>query len=295
MYYQPNTKVFLNGSFLPATEATTGLYSQTLHYGYGVFEGIRSYHTPHGTSIFKVKEHYERLIYSASKVHIHVPYTVEELTSITYKLLKENNLSDAYIRPLVYCGPNMSLTEGNEINIFICAWEWGKYLGSELLDIGVSSYQRPNPHSCHVEAKVTGHYINSILATCEARSKGYNDALLLDPNGFVAEGSGANFFYEKNGILYTPPKGNILPGITRATMFELCQELGFTLKEKLFTPEDVFNADGAFFTGTAVEVTGLNSLNNIPFVKKWEDTLGARLAKKYKELVTLTEERNVLI
>ena len=156
----------------------------------------------------------------------------------------------------------------------------------------VSSYQRPNPKSCHVEAKVTGHYVNSILATTEAKQKGFDEALLLDANGNVAEGPGANFFFEKNETLYTSPLGNILPGITRATMFELCNDLGIKLVEKYFTPEEVKGTDSAFFTGTAAEVAGIASLDKVPFKLKWEDSLGAILQAKYTRRVAFNEYGN---
>lgn len=289
MYYNEDTTVFLNGKWLKAKDAKTDLYAQTLHYGNGVFEGIRSYNTEDGVKIFKAKEHYERLLYSANKMHIKLNYTSDQLIDLTYELLEKNNLKDAYIRPLVYLGANMSLQPTDEVNVFLCAWEWGKYLGSDLLNIMTSSYQRPNPKSCHVDAKVVGHYTNSILATTEAKQKGFDEALLLDANGNVAEGPGANFFYEKDGVLYTSPLGNILPGITRATVLELAKELKFEVVEKYFTPEEVKGADGAFFTGTAAEVAGIGSLDGINFKLKWEDTMGYVLANMYKQRVAFRE------
>jgi branched-chain amino acid aminotransferase len=267
-------------------------YVQTMHYGSGAFEGIRSYETPDGTRIFKSEEHYKRLLYSAEKMYLKVNYSVDELTSLTYQLLKKNNLGNAYIRPLIFAGANMSLTPTDEVHVMLCAWEWGKYLGDKLLDVTISSYERPNPKSCHVDAKVTGHYVNSILATTEAKQKGFDEALLLDAHGNVAEGPGANFFFEKDEVLYTSPLGNILPGITRATMFELCDELGFKLVEKYFTPEEVKGADSAFFTGTAAEVAGIASLDRVPFKLKWEDSLGAILQAKYTRRVAFNEYGN---
>jgi branched-chain amino acid aminotransferase len=292
MYYNDNTVVFFDGEWLKAKDLMVSPYVQVMHYGSGVFEGIRSYATPDGTRIFKAKEHYERLLYSAEKMHLKLNFSAEALTRLTYELLEKNNLGDAYIRPLVFAGANMSLTPTDEVHVFLCAWEWGKYLGNKMLNVMTSSYQRPNPKSCHVEAKVTGHYVNSILATTEAKQKGFDEALLLDANGNVAEGPGANFFFEKDEVLYTSPLGNILPGITRATMFELCNELGFKLVEKYFTPEDVKGADSAFFTGTAAEVAGIASLDNVPFKLKWEDSLGSVLQAKYTRRVAFNEYGN---
>ena len=295
MYYNENTIVFFNGEWLKAKDLMVSPYVQALHYGTGVFEGIQSYETPEGTVIFKSDQHYKRLIYSAEKMHLKVNYSSKELTQLTYQLLRKNNLGNSYIRPLVISGTNMFLTPSSEVHVMLCAWEWGKLLGSKLLDVMTSSYQRPNPKSCHVDAKVTGHYVNSILATTEAKNKGFDEALLLDANGYVAEGPGANFFYEKDDVLYTSPLGNILPGITRATIFELCKEHGFKLVEKYFTPEEVKGADSAFFTGTAVEVTGIASLDKTPFKLNWEDSLGAILQKKYIRQVAFNEYGNYSI
>ncbi len=211
--------------------------------------------------------------------------SVEELTETSYQLLSRNNLKDAYIRPLVYLNANMKLEPVGKSNLFICAWEWGRYLGSGLLDVMISSYQRPNPKSCHVEAKVTGHYINSILATTEAKQKDFDEALLLDMHGFVAEGPGANFFYEHDGIVYTCPLGNILAGITRQTILELMSDMKIPFEERLFTAEEVKGTDGAFFTGTAAEVAGICSLDNFPFRLPWEETIGYKLSQAYKNLV----------
>ena len=292
MYYNDNTVVFFNGEWVKAKDLMVSPYVQVMHYGSGVFEGIRSYATPDGTRFFKSDEHYKRLLYSAEKMYLKVNYTAEDFTQLTYQLLEKNNLSNAYIRPLIFAGANMSLTPTDEVHVMLCAWEWGKYLGDKLLDVTVSSYERPNPKSCHVDAKVTGHYVNSILATTEAKNKGFDEALLLDANGNVAEGPGANFFFEKDEVLYTSPLGNILPGITRATMFELCDELGFKLVEKYFTPQEVKGADSAFFTGTAAEVAGIASLDKVPFKLNWEDSMGAVLQAKYARRVAFNEYGN---
>jgi branched-chain amino acid aminotransferase len=282
MYYTKDTTLYLNGKFIKAVDATTDLYSQTLHYGYGVFEGIRAYNTANGTKIYKAVEHFERLRNSAESVNIPFSYDTDELIQVTYQVLKKNNLSDAYIRPLVYCSPNMSLTQPKEVYLMICAWEWGRYLGDNLLKLCLSSYQRPNPNSVKVEAKVTGHYVNSILATSEAKVRGYDEALMLDMNGHVAEAPGANFFFEKDNILYTPPLGHILPGITRQTVINICRELEIPVKEKSFKPEELEDADSAFLCGTAAEIVGVESIDAKPFRKKWSDSIGAVIQEAYK-------------
>ena len=285
MYFNDDTIIFLDGQYVKASEAGVNLYNQTMHYGNGVFEGIRSYETEEGTKIFKAKEHYDRLHYSAEKMHIKLNYTVEELEQISYEVLKRNNLTDAYLRPLVYLGPNMSLQPVEEVHVVIMAWEWGKYLGDKMLRLGLSSFQRPNPKSCHVEAKVVGHYTNSILATTEAKHNGYDEALLTDMNGYIAEGPGANFFMEKDGKLFTAPLGNILAGITRATVIELAQKLNIPMEEKFFTPEDIKTADAAFFCGTAAEVIGIESLDDYTFPLNWKDSKGAIIQRNYMNLV----------
>ncbi len=285
MYYNNDTVLFLDGKFLKAKDATTDLFSQTLHYGYGTFEGIRSYNTVHGVKIFKAHEHFERLKRSCALVGIPFHYGAEELTQISYQVLEKNNLTDAYLRPLVFCSPNMSLTAPKEVSVMITAWEWGKYLGDQLLRVCISSYQRPNPKSVKVEAKVCGHYVNSILATTEAKQRGFDEALMLDGSGFVAEGPGANFFFEKEGVLYTPPLGNILPGITRATVLEICRELDIPVEERFLRPEELFEGDSAFFCGTAAEVIGIESIEGQSFQKPWKKSLGAIVQEAYKCIV----------
>ena len=289
MYYNNSTVLFLDGEWKKAKDSQTNLYSQTLHYGAGVFEGIRSYKTESGTQIFKAKEHYKRLHYSAEKMHINLRYSVTELTELTYQLLEKNKLDNAYIRPLVYLGENMQLQPTDNVHVMLCAWEWGRFLGDSPLKLMTSSFQRPNPKSCFVEAKVTGHYTNSILATTEAKQKGFDEALLLDMNGNVAEGPGANFFFEKNEKLFTAPLGNILAGITRQTIFELAKEMGIEVMEKFFTPEEVYKADGAFFTGTATEVAAIGSLDKHKFNLPWEETVGYELAAAYQNRVQKNE------
>ncbi len=285
MYFNEQTTIYLNGDFVKANEATTDLYSQTLHYGYGVFEGLRSYKTENGVRVFKIKEHYERLKNSCDLINIPFEYDIDDLINQTYKLLEINNFEDAYIRPLVFCGPNMNLTKPNSVSLMICSWQWGAYLGDNLLNVSVSSFSRPHPKSTKIEAKVCGHYVNSILAASEAKAKGFDEAILLDTEGFLAEGPGSNLFFEKNGKLHTPKTGNILPGITRATVMEIGKKLDIEIIEGKFVPEDLAAADGAFLCGTAAEIIGLKAFENNPFNKEWNETLGKKLQTAYKNLV----------
>jgi len=295
MYYNSKTLVFLNGEWQHAENAQTSLYGQTLHYGNGVFEGIRAYKNDVGFNIFKAHEHYERLHKSADLMHIKIPYSVEELVSISYELLDRNNLTDAYIRPLVYLGANMALQPTEEVNVFICAWKWEKYLGHEPIRAKISSYQRLHPASNHVEAKVVGHYTNSILATTEAKKLGYDEAILLDHTQHVSEGSGANIFIEKNGELYTPSRGNILPGITRQTVLEICKDHGIKVTEKPISRAQLLEADTAFFTGTAAEIAPIAQVNETVFPLSWEDSIGQSIYHIYRQKVLFNDLQNQTI
>ena len=253
-YYNSNTIIYLDGKFDKAINSSTDLYGQSLHYGYAAFEGIRAYKTHNGNRIFKAAAHFDRLERSCQLANIPFPWDKQELIVATYKLLQLNKLKDAYIRPLVFCHPNMKLNEPSGVSILICAWEWDAYSGSKLLNLGISKYERPNPKSTPMEAKLSGNYVNSILATTAAKAAGFDEALLLDMNGLVAEASGANIFIEKDGKLYTPKTGNILPGITRTTVKELCHVLDIECIEKDITVSELKNADGAFLCGTATEI-----------------------------------------
>lgn len=286
MYYDESTVIYLNGAIVKAAEAKTDFYSQTFHYGYGAFEGIRSYRTASGnTKIFKEVEHYERLRNSSKALNLPFTWNLEELIGATYEVLRLNRLQDAYIRPVVYAPANMSFNPNSESFIVIETWQMQPFLGEKLLKVMTSSFERPNPKGFKIHAKATGHYVNSILASQEAKSKGFDEALLNDMNGFIAEGPGANVFFEKQGVLYTPQLGNILPGITRATVVEICEAMDLPVVEKQVRTADILGADSAFFCGTAAEVIGMESLDQVPFSKKWSDSLGNRIQKAYKNLV----------
>ncbi|HMH24207.1 MAG TPA: branched-chain-amino-acid transaminase [Puia sp.] len=286
-YYNENTILWLDGEFVKAAEAKTDLYGQSMHYGYAVFEGIRAYRTASGaTRIFKADEHFERLRLSALALNLPYEYAAADLIAATYRLLEKNNLQDAYIRPLVYAPANMTFSLNDHSHTAIEVWEMAPFLGDKLLRIMTSSFQRPNPKGFRIEAKATGHYVNSILASQEAKANGYDEALLSDMNGFVAEGPGANVFFEKDGKLFTPSTGNILPGITRATVLELCRELDIPVEEKLFTTKEAKAADSAFYCGTAAEVIGWASLDDSSFPKPWNESLGRVIQQAYMARVT---------
>jgi branched-chain amino acid aminotransferase len=285
-YYNENTVLFLNGAFVKAVDAKMDLYSQSLHYGYSVFEGIRSYKTDDGsTKIFKATEHFDRFKISAQAINLPYTYNTQDLIAQTYKLLELNNLGDAYIRPVVYAPANMSFTQNTESFIFIQAWEMGPFLGDKRIRVMTSSFQRPNPKGFKIHAKAAGHYVNSIMASQEAKAAGYDEALLLDMHDHVAEAPGANVFFEKDGTLYTPSLGNILPGITRATVLELSASHGIPVLETSFGIDAIKGADAAFFCGTAAEVIGLESIDDVPFTKNWDDTASKKIQSAYQKLV----------
>jgi branched-chain amino acid aminotransferase len=294
-YYNDKTILFLNGEFVKASEAKMDLYSQSLHYGYSVFEGIRSYKTVSGeTRIFKAVEHFDRLKRSADALNMPYHWTSEELIDATYEVLKRNNLQDAYIRPVVFAPANMSFVKNTTSFITIETWEMQPFLGEKLIRVMTSSFQRPNPKGFKVQAKAGGHYVNSILASQEAKAQGYDEALLNDINDFVAEGPGANIFFEKDRKLFTPPAGNILTGITRATVLEICRELGITVEEKLFTTDELKQADAVFYCGTAAEVIGWESLDDVKFPKPWNETVSRTIQDAYKHRVIEKEYKPAL-
>ncbi len=285
-YYNEKTVIYWNGEFVKAIEAKMDLYSQSLHYGYSVFEGIRSYKTVTGeTKIFKEIEHYDRLRKSAEALNMPYHWSTEQLINATYEVLKKNNLQDAYIRPVVYAPANMKFDINEKSFIVIEAWPMQPFLGEKLLRVMTSSFQRPNPKGFKIHAKAAGHYVNSLMASQEAKANGYDEALLLDMNNYVAEAPGANFFYEKDGCLYTPALGNILPGITRATIIDLCNELNISVEEKFFTVDELKEADAAFFCGTGAEVIGFESLDDYTFPLKWNASISRKIQIAYKNLV----------
>ncbi|HSC53199.1 MAG TPA: branched-chain-amino-acid transaminase [Phnomibacter sp.] len=285
-YFNDNSIIFHNGHLVKAKDARIDLYSQTMHYGYGVFEGIRSYKTVKGnTAIFKPIEHFERLHASAQALGLPYSWSVNELIEATYSVLRTNEMQDAYIRPLVYAPANMSFNPNSESYITIQAWPMEPFLGEKLLNVFISDFERPNPKAFPIQAKACGHYVNSILASQQAKAKGFDEALLIDREGNIAEGPGANIFLQVNGKLVTPALGNILSGITRATVLELCRGLQIQVEERVIHPSEIEKAESAFFCGTAAEVIGIQKINQHAFTLPWNQSLGYTIQQAYKALV----------
>jgi branched-chain amino acid aminotransferase len=295
MYYTKESVFFIDGNWKNASDARIDLLNQTLHYGYGAFEGIRAYQSPTGMSLFKATEHYNRLLNSVATLQLQIPYTAAELVEITHNLLVKNNLRNAYIRPLVFMGPNMRLTLRDKPRLLIAAWEWGTLLGKEEVNLVISSYQRPDPKSLPASAKLIGNYTNSILAGHEARQKGADEALMLDTEGNISQAPGSNFFLEKEGVLYTAPEGNILPGITRSSIMDFAKELNFDVREQPIPVEMIHEADSAFLTGTATEIVGVKSIEGIKMKSKWEDSMGYVLAAVYQHRIKRDEHEGLTI
>ena len=288
LYHNDKSILFFNGEFKHVKDFRISPFNQTLHYGYSAFDGLRAYVGMQGTHIFKARSHFERLTNSAVKLNINMPYSVPELVNYAYELLERNNLREAYIRSMVFMDKNMTLwaIDADKPNFLMTCWKWNRYYQSNHLKVLVSSWRRPHPRTMPVDTKVTGNYVNSILATREAHQKGYDDALLLDVEGYIATGPGASFFMEKNEQLIVPPLTNIFPSITRATLIDIAKQMGVEVIEKQFGVEDVIEADGAFFTGTATEVAGIESINGHKLKLNWEDTIGHLLHNRYKRIVS---------
>lgn len=294
-YYNQDTYIYLDGEFVKANLAGIDLFGQSLHYGYGCFEGLRAHNTHHGTRIFKAEQHFQRLSNSCQSISLPYTWDNNELIQKTYELLELNNLRSAYIRPLVLSGPNMHLTSATSAKIMIAAWEWGPYLGHDLLRVCISKVQRPNPKSFRIEAKISGQYVNSILASSEAIKQGYDEALLIDNDGYVAQASSENIFIEKNGKIYTPPLGSIFPGITRQTVIGICRKFQIDVVEKNLTVKDIHEADSAFLCGTAAGIIGIKEVDQIVYKEDWQHTIGASIQRTYKKLVLEEENYEVII
>jgi len=264
-------KIWMDGQLVDWRDAKIHVLSHTLHYGCGAFEGVRAYNTVNGTAVFRLREHTERLFNSAKILRMTIPHSFEQVMDAQREVVRANRLESCYIRPLVWIGDEKLgvSPKGNTIHVMIAAWPWGAYLGEEGIKRGirvkVSSYTRHHVNITMTQAKAVSNYSNSILANMEALDDGYDEALLLDASGFVSEGAGENLFIVRKGAVYTPDlSAGALNGITRDTVFNICQDLGLKLVEKRITRDEVYISDEAFFTGTAAEVTPIRELDRVP-------------------------------
>jgi branched-chain amino acid aminotransferase len=263
-------KIWMDGELVDWRDAKIHVLTHTLHYGCGAFEGVRAYHTASGPAIFRLREHTERLFNSAKILRMKIPFALEAVMQAQAAVVKANGLNSGYLRPLVWLGSEKLgvSPKGNRVHLMVAAWAWGAYLGEEGMKRGIrvktSSYTRHHVNITMTQSKTVSNYTNSILANMEATDDGYDEALLLDASGFVSEGAGENLFIIKNGVVYTPDlSAGALNGITRNTIFHICEDLGLKLVEKRITRDEVYISDEAFFTGTAAEVTPIRELDRI--------------------------------
>ena len=283
--------IWFDGELVPWREAKVHVLTHTLHYGMGVFEGVRAYHAEQGTSIFRLQDHTNRLFRSAHILGMPMPYSKEELNKAQLDVVAQNKLDSAYLRPMCFYGSEgMGLRADNlKVHTIVAAWEWGAYLGKEGMEKGIrirtSSFTRHHVNITMCKAKANGNYMNSMMALQEALRDGYDEALLLDVDGFVAEGSGENIFIVRNGIIYTPDLTSALEGITRDTIVTLAQEFGYEIREKRITRDEVYVADEAFFTGTAAEVTPIRELDGRQIGSGVRGPVTEKLQTKYFDLV----------
>jgi branched-chain amino acid aminotransferase len=260
--------IWFDGKLVPWRDANIHVLTHSLHYGMAVFEGVRAYQTEAGTAIFRLKEHTKRLMNSAKIFQMNVPFTEEELTNAQLDVVRSNKLTSCYLRPIIWIGSEKLgvSAKNNTVHASVAAWTWGAYLGEDGLNKGIrvkiSSYSRHHVNVSLVRAKASGYYINSILANQEVTAHGYDEALLLDTDGYVSEGSGENFFIVRNGILFTPDLASCLDGITRDAIMTIAKDLGIEVREKRITRDEVYTADEAFFTGTAAEVTPIREVDD---------------------------------
>lgn len=283
--------IWFDGTMVPWRDARVHVLTHTLHYGLGVFEGVRAYQTSEGPAIFRLQAHTDRLFNSAKILNMKIPFSKDEVNAAQIASVRDNHLNSAYLRPMAFFGAEgMGLRADNlKTHLIVAAWEWGAYMGEENLKRGIkvrtSSYTRHHVNITMTKAKANGNYINSMLALQEAISGGADEALLLDSEGYVSEGSGENFFMVKNGTIYTPEVTNCLDGITRATVIQVAEEMGYPVVAKRITRDEVYVADEAFFTGTAAEVTPIRELDGREIGEGSRGPITERLQTAYFDIV----------
>jgi branched-chain amino acid aminotransferase len=284
-------QIWYDGKLVPWRSANTHVLTHSLHYGLAVFEGVRAYKTVRGTAIFRLKEHTERLFNSAHIYMMKIPYSREEIMNAQKEVVRANKLDECYIRPIAFYGSEKIgvSPKGASVHVAIAAWPWGAYLGADAIEKGIrvktSSYARHHVNVSMCRAKYSGTYANSILANLEATEHGYDEGLLLDVDGFVAEGSGENLFIVKNGCLYEPELTSALIGITRDSVITLAREMGYTVGSKRITRDDLYIADEAFFTGTAAEVTPIREVDGRTIGEGKRGPITAKIQKAFFEAV----------
>ena len=283
--------IWMDGKLVPWRDATTHVLTHSLHYGLSVFEGVRAYKTAQGTAIFRLKEHTQRLINSAHIYMMKIPYSCEQLMEAQKEVVRANKLESCYLRPIAFYGSEkMGVSpRGAAVHVAIAAWPWGAYLGEDGLTKGIrvktSSFARHHVNVTMPRAKLASTYANSILANLEATQDGYDEALLLDTMGFVAEGAGENIFVIKNGTIYEPQLTSGLAGITRETVIRMANDLGYQVVSKPITRDDIYIADEAFFTGTAAEVTPIRELDNRTIGEGKRGPITTKLQARFFDLV----------
>ena len=290
--------IWYDGELVPWRNATTHVLTHSLHYGLAVFEGLRAYSSARGTAIFRLREHTERLLSSAHIYRMTIPYSRDTLTEAQKEVVRANRLESCYIRPIAFYGSEkMGVSpSGNRVHVAIAAWPWGAYLGPEAIEKGIrvktSSFARHHVNVSMCRAKYSGTYANSILANVEATEHGYDEALLLDVDGFVAEGSGENLFIVKNGEIFEPELTSALMGITRQSVITLAREMGYSVSARRITRDDLYIADEAFFTGTAAEVTPIREVDGRTIGEGRRGPITTRLQTAFFDCVTGKAERH---
>lgn len=283
--------IWFNGNLVDWRNAQTHVLTHTLHYGMGVFEGVRAYETSKGAAIFRLQDHTKRLFNSAKITGMHLPYTQEQINQAHIEVVKANKLSSCYFRPMAFYGSNKLgvAPDQNDVQVIVAAWPWGAYLGEEGMQRGIrvqiSSFTRHHPNITMIKAKANGNYMNSIMANTEATRNGYDEAIMLDANGFVAEGSGENVFIIHDGKLYTPALDAALDGITRRTVMAIAADMQLTVTEKRITRDEVYCADEVFFTGTAAEVTPIREVDGRTIGCGARGPLTTEIQQRYFDIV----------
>ncbi len=284
-------KIWFNGELVEWRSATTHVLTHTLHYGMGVFEGVRAYETPDGPAIFRLQDHTKRLFNSAKIVGMQLPFTEEQINRAHIDVVKANNLASCYFRPMAYYGSGKLgvAPKQDDVQVILAAWAWGAYLGEEGMRKGirvrVSSFPRHHPNVTMIKAKANGNYMNSIMANTEATRDGYDEAILLDAQGYVAEGSGENIFTVRDGVLYTPALDVALDGITRRSVIAIASEMGLKVVEKRLTRDELYVADEVFFTGTAAEVTPIREIDGRQIGIGERGPITAEIQQRYFDIV----------